>query len=107
MRNGIINATSPRDDIVGTLTGTWNEYDHASGWHVVVTPFFTAISGTFSAGSHELPFTFSGNVQLSLSYADGGGSFITVKAKQKSVKFGTACVAQAVVFGEPTKAASV
>lgn len=106
MRSGNINATSTRDDVWGTLTGAWDEYD-ASGWHVVVTPFFTAISGTFAAGSHALPFRFSGNVQMSLSYGDGGGSAMTVKARQQAVRFERACMAQAVVFGDATRAVSV
>lgn len=107
MRSGNINATSPREDVWGTLTGAWDEYDHPSGWHVVVTPFFTAISGTFSAGIHELPFRFSGNVQLSLSFGDGGGSVMTVKARQQAVSFDRACMAQAVVFGDATRAVPV
>lgn len=107
MRSGNINATSTRDDVWGTLTGSWDEYDDESGWHVVVTPFFTAISGTFSPGSHALPFRFSGNVQMSLSYGDGGGSAMTVKARQQAVLFERACMAQAVVFGGATRAVSV
>lgn len=106
MRQGVINAASPREDIVGTLTGTWDEFDKA-GWHVVVTPFLTAISGTFTAGPHALPFRFSGNVQMALSYGDGGGTLMTVKAGQQAVKFDSACFAQAVVFGDNAKPLSV
>ena len=107
MRQGIINATSPREDIVGTLTGTGDEYDKA-GWRVVVTPFLTAISGTFAAGSHALPFRFSGTVQIALSYGNGGGgTLLTVKAGQQAVKFEQACFAQAVVFGDNAKPLSV
>lgn len=107
MRNGIINATSPREDVLGVLTGTWNEYDHPSGWHVVVTPFFTAISGTFRAGSHALPLRFSGNGQITLSYGDGGGSLVTVKVGQEAVVFDRDCVAQATLFGEAARPFSV
>lgn len=106
MRDGVINATSPREDIVGVLTGAWQEYDRA-GWHVVVTPFFTAISGSFAEGFHALPFKFSGNVQMSLSYGSGGGSLLTVKAGQAAVKFVKACVAQAVAFGDGARPFSV
>lgn len=57
MRNGIITANSPKEDVWGMLTGIWNEYEAGLGkkWHVCKTPFFIHIDGVMEAGRNELP----------------------------------------------------
>ena len=56
MRNAIITGSSKTSDIVGVLTGVWNEYDER-GWHIVKTPFFVSLSATLQAGPQILPVT--------------------------------------------------
>lgn len=104
MRNGIINGNSPKEDIVGALTGVWNEYDSGS-WHVVVTPFFTVLSGTLQPGTHPLPFLFNGSTMLRLAYGDGSSENRIVKARTSDVVITTACLAEMTVFGDATRTA--
>lgn len=99
MRNGQINATSPKEDIVGALTGTWNEYD-SDGWHVVVTPFFTVLSGTFKAETVRFPFRFSGTCMLKIANGDGTSENRVIKALTNTVTFAKPCLAEMTVFGD-------
>lgn len=57
MRNAIINAGSPKEDIWGCLTGIWNEYNAGLNkqWHVCKTPFFVHMDAVLEAGRNELP----------------------------------------------------
>lgn len=86
MRNAVINKTSPREDIVGVLTGVWNEYDAGVNkeFHVVKTPFYIAITGTLSKGPHVLPVVPNNNSILRWVSKDSSGN-ILVKVGQKTV----------------------
>lgn len=81
MRSGIINANSPKEDIWGTLTGVWNEYDTGVGkkWHVVKCPLFIHMEAVLDAGRNELPFAPNATKALYWTSKDSSGSVI-VKA---------------------------
>ena len=75
MRNGIINAGSSKEDVLAVLTGTWNEYNDR-GWHIVKTPFFVALSGTFQAGRQQLPGKPKTACLLTWANANGDGHVV-------------------------------
>ena len=78
MRSALINGSSPREDIVGVLTGVWNEYDTGlnKAFHVVKTPFFVVITATLQAGSHILPIAPENTAMLHWASKDSSGSII-------------------------------
>lgn len=78
MRNGVINAGSPREDIWGVLTGIWNEYDTGNNkeWHVVTTPFFIHCDAVLKAGRNQLPFKPNRTTALSWTSKDNFGSVV-------------------------------
>ena len=78
MRNGIVNANSPKEDIWGVLTGVWNEYDTGPDkkWHVIKTPFFVNLSGVFEAGRNELPIAPVRTCALAWTSKDNSGSVV-------------------------------
>ena len=72
MRNAVINANSPKEDICGVLTGVWNDYraGHEKKWHVTKTPFFIHIEGVMQAGRNELPIAPNDTKALSWTSKD-------------------------------------
>ena len=78
MRNAVITANSPIEDVLGVLTGVWNEYDTGLGkkWHVVKTPFCVQVSGVFEAGRNELPFAPVRTCALVWTAKDSCGSVV-------------------------------
>ena len=84
MRNAIINANSPKEDIWGALTGVWNDYQTGPGkkWHVTKTPFFIHMEGVVEAGRNELPFAPNSTKALYWTSKDGSGSVI-IRAGEK------------------------
>lgn len=78
MRNGIITAASPKEDIWGTLTGVWNEYSDGldKKWHVVKTPMFVHMDGVLEAGRNELPIAPVRTCALLWTGKDSSGSVV-------------------------------
>lgn len=78
MRNGIINSNSPKEDIWGTLTGIWNEYDTGldKKWHVVKTPFFVHMEAVLEAGRNELPIAPNSTKAIYWTAKDSSGSVV-------------------------------
>lgn len=78
MRNGIINAGSPKEDVWGMLTGVWNEY--AAGlngkWKVCKTPFFLHMEAVLEAGRNELPMAPNSTKALYWTAKDSSGSVV-------------------------------
>ena len=97
MRNGIINKGSPKEDVLGVLTGVWNEYDDRE-WHVVKTPFMVAMVATLKAGPQILPVAPPRTSLLSWANAEHSGSLV-LKAKDKNFSLPENAVVQAIMFG--------
>ena len=97
MRNGIVNGSSPLSEILGILTGTWNEYDDRE-WHVVKTPFFVALTATLEAGPQMLPVTPNRTGLLQWANANGAGS-LPLKAKEKNFELPQNAVVQTILWG--------
>lgn len=78
MRNAIINSGSPREDILGVLTGIWNEYDAGPNkeWHVVKLPFMIRIEGVMNGGRNELPLAPMRTTALHWTSKDNSGSVV-------------------------------
>lgn len=78
MRSAIINAGSPREDMLGVLTGIWNEYDAGPNkeWHIVKTPFFIRMEAVLKAGRNELPIAPIRTTALHWTSKDSSGSVV-------------------------------
>jgi len=78
MRNGVINAGSPKEDVWGILTGVWNEYDTGldKQWHVIKTPFFIHCEAVLKAGRQELPFAPGRTCALAWTSKDNSGGVV-------------------------------
>ena len=78
MRSGIITSNSPREDIWGTLTGIWNEYEYGPNreWHIVKTPFFVNMTAVLPAGRNELPIVPVRTTALAWTSKDDSGSVV-------------------------------
>lgn len=97
MRNAIITGSSKTSDIVGVLTGVWNEYDER-GWHVVKTPFFVSLSATLQAGPQILPVTPRRAAVLSWANANNSG-VIVIKAMDRNFVLPENAVVETTLFG--------
>ena len=97
MRNAVINGGSPKEDVLGVLTGVWNEYDDRE-WHVVKTPFMVAMIATLKAGPQILPVAPPRTSLLSWANAEHSGSLV-LKAKDKNFSLPENAVVQAIMFG--------
>jgi hypothetical protein len=97
MRNAVINGGSPKEDVLGVLTGVWNEYDDRE-WHVVKTPFMVALTATLKAGPQILPVAPPRTSLLSWANAEHSGSLV-LKAKDKNFTLPENAVVQAIMFG--------
>ncbi len=97
MRNAVINGGSPKEEVLGVLTGVWNEYDDRE-WHVVKTPFMVAMVATLKAGPQILPVAPPRTSLLSWSNAEHSGSLV-LKAKDKNFSLPENAVVQAIMFG--------
>lgn len=99
MKSGLINKTSPYIDVVELLSGTWNEYDDHE-FHIVVTPFFTVISGALDEGSHALPFQVYMPVAATVYHGDGTVSACLVKPGDSAVSISKPGLFQLMLFGD-------
>ena len=97
MRNAVINGGSPKEDVLGVLTGVWNEFDDRE-WHVVKTPFMVALTATLKAGPQILPVAPPRTSLLSWANAEHSGSLV-LKAKDKNFSLPENAVVQAIMFG--------
>lgn len=97
MRSGIITGNSPLQDILGILTGAWNEFDRA-GWHIVKTPFFVHCEGVFNAGRHEIPFAPGSTKALSWTAKDRSGS-VVIKAGTTGFNIPENAFCEITIFG--------
>lgn len=102
MHSGMINRTSPYIDVIEMLSGSWNEYN-SGDYHIVVTPFFTVITSTLDAGSHELPFKVTMPVAATLSHADGSIDAVIIKPGQTAISVENPGLFQLQVFGDAAR----
>lgn len=100
MRSGIINASSPKEDIWGTLTGVWNHYRTGLNkqWLVTKTPFFVHMEATLSEGTHQLPIAPNSTKALYWTSRDDSGS-IVIKAGQTGFTIPVASFVEITIFG--------
>ena len=106
MRDGAINGGSQFQEVLGILTGQWQEFDR-NGWHVVLTPFFVVLTATLDAGKTPLPYKFKVPVAGTVAYADGSVGAVIVKPGENAVEIAKPGIMQFNVFGdsaEPTPA---
>lgn len=100
MRSALINGSSPREDIVGVLTGVWNHYRTGNNkeWLVTKTPFFLHMEATLQAGTHQLPIAPNSTKALYWTSRDQSGS-IVIKAGQTGFTLPVASFVELTVFG--------
>jgi hypothetical protein len=102
--SAIINRGSSHEAIAGLMAGTWDEYDSRE-WHVVKTPMFLCLTGTFgSAGTYPLPFRFGMTVMAEIAYGTGGSETRVVKLTDTSITVGAACLVRILAFGKASDA---
>lgn len=103
MRNSTINGTSPLSDVLGALTGTFEEVRGKGGeWSYTKTPFFVALYATLTQGPHVLPFTFGDNVLCYVVYNNAGvyeSDIIPILIGQNTVEMEYEGIAQIIAFG--------
>ncbi len=101
MRSGIINASSPKEDIWGTLTGVWNHYRTGLNkqWLVTKTPFFLHMEASLPAGTHQLPVAPNATKALYWTSKDSSGS-IVIRAGQTGFTLPVASYVEMTVFGD-------
>lgn len=100
MRNGIINAGSPKEDVWGMLTGIWNEYTAGLNheWKVVKTPFFIHFEATLEAGRHELPLAPNSTKALYWTSKDRHGG-VVIKAGETGFDLPENAFCEITIFG--------
>lgn len=100
MRNGIINGTSPKEDIWGVLTGVWNHYRTGLNkqWLVTKTPFFVHLEATLQEGTHQLPIAPNSTKALYWTSRDDSGA-IVIKAGQTGFTLPVASFVEMTIFG--------
>ena len=106
MRSGQINRASNFVDVVEVLTGSWNEYDSGE-FHIVVTPFFTVLTGTLDAGSHVVPFRIAIPVAGTRYHAGGAVEAVIVKPGQTALNINESGIFNMCLFGDGAKALSL
>lgn len=99
MRSGAINGGSQVNDVLGVLSGQWDEFDRGE-WHVVLTPFFLVLTATLDEGRHALPYTFKLPVAGMVSHNDGTVSAVVVKVGENAINLDSAGLVQFNVFGD-------
>lgn len=78
MRSGVINSNSPMQDVLGVLTGIWNQYRAGprQEWTVVKTPFFVHMEAVLEAGRNELPIAPNSTKAVYWTSKDSSGSVV-------------------------------
>ena len=99
-----INRGSSLEAIAGLMAGTWNDYDSRE-WHIVKTPMFLCVTGTFSnAGTYPLPFRFGMTVMAEIAYGTGESETRIVKLTDTSITVDAACLVRILAFGKASDA---
>lgn len=101
MRSGLINGSSPKEDIWGVLTGIWGTFRQGANkeWLVTKTPFFIHMEATLNAGRHELPLAPNNTKALQWTSKDSHGSII-IKAGTTGFTLPANAFAELTIFGE-------
>lgn len=101
MRSGIINMSSPREDIWGTLTGVWGTFKRGvnNEWLVTKTPFFVHMEATLQPGRQELPIAPKTTKALYWTSKEGSGSLI-IKAGETGFDLPSAAFVETTFYGE-------
>lgn len=101
MRSGIINGSSPKEDIWGILTGIWGTSRQGANkeWLVTKTPFFIHMEATLTAGRHELPVAPNSTKALYWTSKDSSGSII-IKAGSTGFTLPENAFVETTYFGE-------
>lgn len=99
MRSGAINGGSQVNDVLGILSGQWNEFDKGE-WHVVLTPFFIVLTATLDAGAHPLPYTFKLPIAGTACHNDGTVTAVIIKVGENAVRMSKPGIVQINVFGD-------
>lgn len=78
MRSAVISVSSPKEDIVGVLTGVWGTFRRGVNkeWLVTKTPFMVSLCADLKKGGHELPMKFNRNTILTWVNRDSSGSLL-------------------------------
>ena len=100
MRSGIINGTSPKEDVLGVLTGVWNHYRTGLNkqWLVTKCPWFIHMEATLQEGTHQLPIAPNSTKALYWTSRDDSGS-IVIKAGQTGFTIPVASFVEITIFG--------
>ncbi len=101
MRSGVINMSSPKEDIWGTLTGVWGTFKRGvnNEWLVTKTPFLVHMEATLQPGRQELPIAPKTTKALYWTSKDGSGSLI-IKAGETGFDLLSAAFVEATFYGE-------
>lgn len=99
MRSGAINGGSKVNDVLGILTGQWDEFDKGD-WHVVLTPFFIVLTATLDVGKHPLPYKFKLPIAATASHSDGSVSALIIKVGENAIVMDKPGLVQINVFGD-------
>ena len=105
MRSGIINMSSPKEDIWGTLTGVWGTYKRGvnNEWLVTKTPFMISMVADLQPGGHELPLKFTRNTLLHWASKDSSGSFL-IRSLSTHFELTTPAHVELIYIGSPDDA---
>ena len=78
MRSGVINANSPMQDVLGVLTGIWNQYKAGPNkeWTRVKCPLFVHMDAVLQKGRNELPIAPQKTCALYWTAKDSSGSVV-------------------------------
>ena len=106
MYSGLVGKTTPIIDILTVLTGTWDERtDH--DWHIVMTPFFTSLDRTVSAGSVALPYKVTVPVAAMLYGTSGTPHALVIKPTDDAIDCPEAGLIQINIFGSSSQLRAV
>lgn len=78
MRNGIINSNSPKEDVLGVLTGIWSQYKAGVNkeWTIVKCPLFVHMEAVLEAGRNELPIAPNSTKAIYWTAKDSSGCVV-------------------------------
>lgn len=101
MRSAVINGASPKEDIMGVLTGVWGTFRRGVNkeWLVTKTPFMVHMEATLQPGRHELPIAPKTTKALYWTSKDGSGSLI-LKAGETGFDLPSAAFVETTYYGD-------
>lgn len=100
MRSGVINSNSPMQDVLGILTGIWNQYKAGANkaWTVVKCPLFIHMEGVMEAGRNELPMAPNSTQSLSWTSKESSGRVI-IRAGETGFEIPANAFCEITIFG--------